>query len=585
MKKTILLLTALFLISCSENDELKNTTNPVSHSEFAQNFGALISRDFIGQVVDINNSPVVGAMVSIGNLEAQTDENGVFMINSAEVNERFAYITAKKAGFIDGSRAMVPTTGKNKLKIMLLPNASIATISSGQTSEVVLPSGTKVIFDGRFQDLNGNNYNGNVNVSMFHLLPSNENIGSLMPGMLYGKGEDGEEKSLQTFGMLNVELRGESGQKLQLAAGHKAKVEMVIDIEQQGSAPSTIPLWHFDDVYGYWIQEGQATKVGNVYKGEVSHFSWWNCDVFESTINIQITIVDNNQLPISSANVVLTTASGITGSGLTNEDGQISGPIPINQNIIIEIYDICNNLIYSSTIGPFSTDTVITITIPIASQISKQIQGVLTDCNGMPVQNGYVMLTYDDQNLFSPVSNGEFNFQIITCPEANLFKIVGVDYSNLQYTGELTYTFSAENVKIGRIPACNNIDEFISFRVNQQSYTLFVEPFSNLPSSPLGFNADFIIRKNSPYGEVESFQMAIMDNFTIGVPTENGSLRVWYYNENLNQMSYIGFGLNTPNITITKYDPPGGYVDFTFNCTTSGANGPLTITGNGHVKR
>lgn len=583
MKKLIFVLIGLFLIGCSENDELNNTTNHVSHSEFAQNFGALVSRDFIGQVVDINNSPVVGATVTIGISQAQTDENGVFILNSAEVNERFAYITAKKAGFIDGSRAMVPSTGKNKLKIMLLPATSIATISSGQTSEVVLPSGTKVVFDGRFQDSNGNNYSGNVNVSMFHLLPSDENISSLMPGMLYGKGEDGEEKSLQTFGMLNVELRGESGQKLQLATGHKAKVEMEIDLEQLASAPATIPLWHFDDVYGYWIQEGQATKVGNVYKGEVSHFSWWNCDVFESTINIQITIVDSNQLPISSANVVLTTTSGITGSGLTNEDGQISGPIPINQNIIIEIYDICNNLIYSSIIGPFSTDTVITITIPIASEISKNINGLLTDCNGQSVQNGYVMLTYDDQHLFSPVSNGEFNFQLITCPEANLFKIVGVDYSNLQYTGELTYTFSAENVKIGRIPACNSIDEFISFSVNQQPSTILVSPFSNVWWYPnVGFDADFIVSKNQPNSGVPAFQMALMDVFVIGTPTNKASLHAWYFNGNDTVISALQFGLNTPQITVNKYDPPGGYVDFTFTATAGNGS---TITGNGHVKR
>ncbi|MCG2611443.1 hypothetical protein LZZ90_07980 [Flavobacterium sp. SM15] len=210
--------------------------------------------------------------VKIGTNTVQTDANGVFIINGADVYENFAYIITKKSGYIDGSRALIPTDGKNKVKIMMITNVPVQTVQSGTTSEVTLPNGTKVNFDGAFQDENGNAYSGTVQVFMYHLESSNGNLSSLMPGMLYAQDKDGNEKILETYGMMNVELKGASGQKLQIANGHTAQITMDIDDAQLSNAPTTIPLWHFDEVNGYWKEEGSAQKVGSNYVGRVSHF-------------------------------------------------------------------------------------------------------------------------------------------------------------------------------------------------------------------------------------------------------------------------------------------------------------------------
>src|SRR6478672_8027233 len=105
-----LFLTAL-LWSCEPSDD--NSGSSVTDEQFAQNFGAAASRDFIGQVVDMDNHAIAGATVTIGSSTVQTDANGVFIINNADVHEKFAYVKATKSGFLDGSRALVPTTGKN----------------------------------------------------------------------------------------------------------------------------------------------------------------------------------------------------------------------------------------------------------------------------------------------------------------------------------------------------------------------------------------------------------------------------------------------------------------------------------------
>ena len=110
-------------------------------------------------------------------------------------------------------------------------------------------------FDGAFKDETGAAYTGDVTVSMFHLTPSNPNLDDLMPGMLFGQTTENKQATLATFGMLNVELHGAAGQKLNLAEGHTAEITMRIDDAQQATAPQTIPLWHFDETTGYWKQE------------------------------------------------------------------------------------------------------------------------------------------------------------------------------------------------------------------------------------------------------------------------------------------------------------------------------------------
>lgn len=455
---------SLLFLGCEPNDSENSNT---SDNEFQQNFGSSVSRSFIGQVVDTDNNPLQNVAVTIGSLTVQTDVNGVFMINNADVKEKFAYIKAKKVGFIDGSRAMVPTSGKNNVKIMMIPSTPVQVISSGTTSEVELGTGTKVVFDGAFEDENGTPYSGDVAVSMFHLTASNDDIGVLMPGSLYAKGEDGNEKVLQTFGMLNVELRGSSGQKLQIANGHTAEMTMLIDNSQLATAPQSIPLWHFDEANGYWKQEGSATKQGNKYVGEVSHFSWWNCDTFASitTLTINVTYSDGN--PAANTGVqLIVPATGFTSYTLhTDSNGQISGQIPANATLTMNVFNACGDIVSTSTIGPFTSDTTIPVTIN-SSVESTLISGNLVQCNNTPVTNGYLVMDYGTYSTIVPVTNGAFSFQSLVCDTSNQIVIQGYDVDNVQMSLEAQYVLALPTTNIGTITTCLTSAEFISYQID-----------------------------------------------------------------------------------------------------------------------
>jgi hypothetical protein len=587
MKKFHSLLCLLLILafaSCNPNDD--NNTNP-NDEEFAQNFGNSVARDFIGHIVDVDNLPVQGVTVKIGTSTAQTDVNGVFIINNANVYQKFAYITAKKAGFIDGSRAMVPTSGKNNVKIMLLPNAPLETIQSGVESEVSIYSGTKVKFQGGFQDENGNEYNGPVQVSMFHLTPTDENIDKVMPGMLYAQTATNQEAVLETFGMLNVELRGSAGQKLNIKEGQTAEITIRIDDSQLATAPSSIPLWHFDEEKGYWKEDGVATKVGNKYVGEVSHFSWWNCDVQFPTVTLTVTVVNAAGSPISNVYVGLI-GNGNTWPvmGITNENGQVSGLIPSNQTLTLNVYASyytcgADNIVYTSIIGPYTINTTLPNIVinNSTTTFTSTVIGNLVKCDNTPVTNGYVLLNRYGNVSLSPVTNGAFNFNEIYCPDDTQFTLKGFDVENLQQSDSIAYSFTTPITNVGNLQACTDVDEFISYQIDNNP-TIFL-----LQNIRGGLNIQGGL---PPSGGLNLY----------GYSANNQGLSIWgsanvpgiYFTTTFQiegEVGYIGPGtVNTIQFILNQFGPVGGYIDMTFSGTYQDANNQThTLTGVAHVIR
>lgn len=588
MKKIDSLVLLLFMVitfsACESNDDGNQNSGP-NDETFSQNFGNEVSRDFIGQVVDTNNNPIQGVTIKIGSSTTQTDVNGIFIINNADVFQRFAFIKATKSGYIDGSRSMVPTDGRNNVKIMMLPNTPLQTIQSGVASEIALPSGTKVVFDGAFEDANGNDYSGSVQVAMFHLTPTDENINQLMPGMLYAQRENNQQVLLETFGMINVELRGSAGQKLNLKEGHTAEITIRIDDSQLATAPNTIPLWHFDEEKGYWKEEGVATKIGNKYVGEVSHFSWWNCDAPFPLVTLTVTIVDANGNGISNVGVGLI-AYGNTWPvmGYTNNNGQVSGLVPSNQTMVLNVYPdyySCNssNVIYTTSIGPFTANTTLPNIVINNSPttMSSNVVGNLVKCNNTNVTNGYVILNRSGGYSISPVTNGAFSFNEIYCPSNTQFTLKGYDLENLQTTDSIAYNFTAPITSIGNLQACTAVDEFISYQIDGGAPVFLIQQVSG------GLSLQGSINQNGLY----------LSGFSA-----NGGLYIWgstnvpgiyttaQFSMEGNGVGYISStSTNTLQFNLNQVGAVGQYIDMTFSGTFTDSTGLHTLNGVAHVIR
>lgn len=547
------------------------------------NFGNEVTKSFTGQIVDESNNPVASVAITVGNKTANTDINGVFIINNATVHEKFAFIKAKKTGYLDGSRSLVPTNGMNYARITLLSGTIVGTVNSGTSGSVSLGNGSKVTFDGNFKTETGQPYTGVVSVIMKHLDPSDPSTVDKMPGMLLSANSSGEERVLETFGMMNIELRGSASQKLQLST--TAQIEMPISTSQLASAPATIPLWHFDETLGYWKEEGAATKQGTKYVGTVSHFSWWNCDAQFPTIRLCVTVVNSNGVPLANVKVGIRRASNsYTVNGFTNSQGQVCGLVPANETLTMVVFDSCGNAVSTTSIGPFSADTTLpNLVISNTSIQSTLVQGNLLKCDGTNVTNGYVLMRYGNQNLMSTVTNGAFSFTMLVCSATDTaFRLEGFDYDNLQTTNPINFTFTTPITNVGNITACNSISEFISYRIDSNPVRYIIANITASVGTTSGSNSS---------GMSISGYNSTTPNTTERLYLFGNTSIPGIYTTSMFSIESVETGpiniqtVNAVSFNLSSVGAIGQYIDITFNGTYTNSTGSHTINGVAHVIR
>jgi len=574
----------LFLmLSCSDNSGDNSNISP----EFNYNQGNSVNRNFQGLILDTSGNPVNNATVQVGNSSAQTNPSGSFSIVGALVKERFAHVKVSKTGFISGSRVLVPTSGNNRINIMLIPNTPTAIITSGANSEVSLPNGTKVKFDGSFKDASGNAYLGNVQVSLYHLKPTNSYLSELMPGSLLASNASGEARVLETFGMLHVELTGSAGEKLNLANGHTAEISIDIDASQLGTSPTTIPLWSFDEANGIWEEEGTATRVGNKYIGTVSHFSWWNCDAPFPQCNLTVTVNNSANLPISNVKVAIRRPSQTYAvTGITNTSGQVTGIIPANESLTIQILDFCGNIIFTTTAGPFSvgsSNTLPTVTLSNSVISTVTINGSLRTCSDSNVTNGTVQLNNTSStdyfgSIIQNVTNGSFSFVTNICGTSQQFELLGVDNTNLQITNPILFSATAPVTNIGVIATCTSTNEFITYQVdNDPVYTLITGiscNYSTLQGNNLNINTQ----------QSNNIFFYLGGSNVTGIGTYNSTNFGMEFTTTPGTIGGLG-DPNTVQFVISQLGSVGDYVDLTFNGTYTNSTGNHTLSGTIHVLR
>jgi hypothetical protein len=590
----VLLFALVTVTSCQKDDGPSGgEQQEIIPDTFSEYFGNTISRDFLGNVIDINKNPIAGVTITIGNQIATTDSNGVFIINDANVNERFGYVKAEKAGYIHGSRSVVPSDGTNKVTIMLLEATVVGTVNSGTAETVSMANGSSVSFDGNFTKEDGSTYSGAVNVIMHHLDPADANMSMQMPGMLYAENEDGAERMLQTLGMLAVELRGDNGEDLNLADGSTSEIKIPVDASLMAIAPATIPLWYFDEVNGYWKEEGQATLQGNMYVGSVSHFSFWNCDIPAEAITLCVSTTDDDNTILSNLYVTITSATFGTRGGYINDSGEVCGFAPSGETLELEVfsYDICGSeALYSQVVGPFSEDSSIAVIIPDNEDlIAETVIGNFNTCDDNAVTDGYVQLRYAGQIFTDAVTDGSFEINLLRCEEDNTFKIKASDYVNLQTTDSISYTFTTPLTDIGTINACNTVTEFIQYTIDDND-TVFIFDYlsANFYTTSPNTNGPSI----DIFGSGNDQMDCIYINGILNDPDYLGTYDSLDFNDINDTGFFIGECINVSNTNnnitynLTTLGAVGEYIDINFSGDYEDDNGnPHTISGVIHVYR
>ncbi len=443
----------ILLFSACEPEEDK-ATPPVMYENIRREYNP-VKASVVGRIVDENHDPVDGATVYAGSSSVQTDVNGNFRLDNAILDKTFGSIRVEKEGFFNGIRTFSTHAGEdNEVEIQLIRKTIVGTFSSQAGGQIAIgSSGASLNFPASavVNAQTGQTYSGAVSVSAFYLNPEEENFGLFMPGNLMALDSSSSYRTLQSFGMLVVEMEGASGEKLQLDPNKPATIHSPIPQSLLEQAPEIIPLWHFDEESGLWIEEGSAKKEGDKYVGKVSHFSFWNCDAPFPIVKMNLTVKTSSGVPVANAQIEFIIKGPImygyrqSGFGQTDSKGQASGMVPVGKELTLKITNKCGDILFEKDYPAMSGDFGITaITNPLGLEQESQISfsGAFTACNDSPIRNGAVYIDMDGRKYAASVINGKYQLSVLTCVNAHSVKLYAVNFENMQSTPETTLSLN-----------------------------------------------------------------------------------------------------------------------------------------------
>lgn len=472
----IILATFVVIFACNKYKDTPLPSNDLPEDK-------VVTASVQGRVLDENGQPVQGAAVTSGTSSTSTDENGVFNFSDIDLSSRFGYVKVVKQGYFTGSRSILTkAASSNYVTITLIPRTVKGSFTASSGGSVAVQTGDTVSFDASSVVNAATNvaYTGTVHVYASYLDPLANDMSEHMPGDLRGIGLDGKETLLQSFGMMVVELEGDGGEKLQIAAGKQASLSMKIPDALKASVPASIPLWYFNDTTGKWIEQGKATRKGDQLCGNTSHFTWWNYDAPTGAVNLKVRVVDQHGLPLAYTCVQMTSPTLGTKSGYTDVDGYVFGLVPKGQTLQLKVISKCGTELAGANVGPALADQDLG-TLTVHSDIATlTLSGTVVNCGGATVDSGYVNVTVEGLNYRGAVSKGVFSVNVTRCAISTIsVSMVAGDYKTLQQGSITTLSVDTGKTDAGQLTACGtSIDQYISITVDGSTYKVSSPPDS-----------------------------------------------------------------------------------------------------------
>lgn len=554
----------LLLTACKKNqsdEDYQETPQPVI-PVFTEKVNSPVS----GFIMDEQSRPVAGAVVTAGTAVVSTDEFGYFEIVSSQQTKNIGFIKVTRPGYFTGFKTFVAKAGEPAfVRTMLLTKTAAGTISSGNGGTVTTTDGATVTLPANAVVDAGSGvvYNGVVSVSV-RVLPLNAESDRLfsVPGDARGINTDGHLKSLNMHAAIAVDLNGDAGQKLQLAAAARATVSMPVDAALQSKAPATTTLWSLDEEKGIWKEEGTLTKSGNHYTGQVSHFSFWSGATGLSLVNFTAQVLNTSLQPLANVAVLISMAGQPFNAGygkfaFTDVNGFVSGGIPANSSFELNVLTTCSNQTYSHYFTTTASDIDLGAITGNLGQAMVTISGTAANCNGQPVTNGYVQ-TYDN-GFYNriPVVNGSFNFTGLACNNVAINYVL-VDNSTYQQNSPQTITLVPGNNNLGALSACGiSTLGAISYTIDGITRT-YTEPVDTLAGFYISGGITTIVKLS---GSLPAPGMSFQ--FNGGTALGNGHTVTDVWSEGF--PTGRGYAPVPLNVTITEFGDAGGFIAGTFS--------------------
>jgi len=514
----------------------------------------LVEIEMKGVVKDEGGIPIVNAQVQMAGKITSTNSEGEFRFPTTEVPQSSVLIEVSHDGYFGSSTInYARAESRSFSSVTLMEKGNPVSIEASDGGVVATNGGAALKFSpGSFKSLDGQPYNGPVDVYSRWIDPTASNISDIMPGALIGEREDDSRAVLATYGMITFELEGSNGEALVLDEQMGAELEFPIPAGLQSGAPNEIPFWFFDSQEAQWLERGTSIRDGTKYTGTASGPGTWNCDIPLDPVFLKGILMNADEN--SAAAYVRVSVEDLNTNfyygGYTDSSGYFGGYVPKDAPLQLTSFDQCGNQLISMDLGGYSADTVDLDTIVLddtVEQFSIRVSGQLVSCNGNPITSGYITLRYPGNTLYFRITaDGSFSGVVPFNCTSNRPDIIMTGYDLTHRLRSIDYIVTAAggDVDLGTVMACEISEDFLS----------------------IDFNGETIYHIPAEYTIGEAWD----DQMEIFVITEGGGLWMGINN-------YSGSGVYGSNGYLVVYNIDGVAPEYpSLNIFVSGIN--ITVT-------
>ena len=368
----------------------------------------------VGIVLSAHGQPLSDVVVSVhgSDVTAETDISGRFRLEDLEASDR-AVLTFRKDMY---ARASTPVELREEVENTIIQRMALVdhvfnfgsnegyVFGDEEALELNFPSNNVV-------DAQGKVYNGSVvvEVTVYDLVSDADNGNEVLaaPGDFTAINGVGEEKTLESYGMIQINMTTPSGADLQLGT-EPATVRL--PVQSLGAPPvvgDEIAAWSYNEAIGKWEEEAIGTVSEHagelVWEFTAPHFSTWNCDRPISTHGCLTGTVTNSQgEPRAGATVRAVGLTYIsTTTARTSQDGSFCLEVKNGETVWAEIsYSMAGQTATQRTdpvtvspgqascsLGESTCDDLGTIPVDIQTCLS----GVVIDATNVPYEGKQVM--------------------------------------------------------------------------------------------------------------------------------------------------------------------------------------------------
>lgn len=434
-----------------------------------------VTSSIAGRVWSNLGGPLGGAMVAIGGTRVWTDKEGYFLFPKGQYDSNGTLLRVEKQGYFNAHRFAYPQVdGVENVEIYMVPASKSGEFMASAGGTIMIYNASVTVPAGAVGK-NGVPYDGVVTAYVTWLDPTNKTTFETMPGDLRGI-EDGKVKFLRTFGMFGVELRGENGSLLQLLPGKTATISATVPTSLLAYAPQTIPLWHFDEVDGFWKKEGEAVLKNGNYEGTVTHFSFWNYDIAVPLAFLEGKVVGTEARSFLGATVHVKTLDFGDGWAALNDEGGYKGLLPLGVPFTVEVQSWCGKILYLENYPGLKGDTRLP-DINVGTNYDVMVSGKLRKCDGTPLPNGLCSILLNDFRSQRVTVQGEqdgtFDIALPDCFFIGQIQLRGFDPISLQGRPVFLATFLDKGQDFEPITICADADEYVKVTVGGKTNNYF----------------------------------------------------------------------------------------------------------------